>query len=85
MKKANRLQNIALALLVSLIMYVGAYGLARVSGILVHYTNVFLLDMIGHSNAISAGYPPGLSGKAAERVFYPLRVMEAKYWNARSN
>ena len=66
-------------------MYVGAYGLARVSGILVHRTNVLLLSMTGQSHAVSAGNPSGLSGKVAERVFYPLRLMEAKYWNARSN
>ncbi len=85
MKKANQLQNIALALLISLIMYVGAYGLTRVSGILVHHTNVFIFETTGQSHAVFAGSPSGLSGKVAERVFYPLRLMEAKYWNARSN
>jgi len=41
--------------------------------------------MTGQSHAVSAGNPPGLLGKVAERVFYPLRLMEAKYWNAKSN
>lgn len=59
--------------------------LTRASRILVHHTNVLLLGMTGQSHAVSAGNPPGLLGKVAERVFYPLRLMEAKYWNAKSN
>jgi hypothetical protein len=78
--------SILILILILLLLYVGGYGFARVSEVLVHTNGIPAFELTGQSHAVEAAraysHPNRhKAGQVARFVFYPIVLIEQVYWN----